>query len=150
MSNVQSYKTAIYRKGPSAPLRFLEAKGFLSGSILDYGCGKGADLKFLTNSGYHATGYDPHWLPNDIGKKTFDTILCTYVLNVVAENEASLIINKISSHLSDNGKAFLTVRRDIKKEGFTSRGFQRNVKLNYEVIKQNSNFCIYSFSKQIK
>lgn len=147
MLNVQSYNTAMSRKGPSSPVKLLESKGYIAGRILDYGCGKGADLKFLQEKGYSASGYDPYWLPNDIGQERFDTILCTYVLNVISEDEAFRVMEKISSTLSEGGKAFLTVRRDLKKEGLTSRGFQRNVKLDCEVVKQNSNFCIYSFSK---
>ena len=144
MSNVQSYNTAISRKTASTPLRYLESKGLLSGSILDYGCGKGADEKYLTEKGYDAEAYDPHWRPVELTKNSFDTILCTYVLNVVKKDDEKNIIASIKSLLNNEGKAFITVRRDLKKEGETSRGFQRNVDLDLDIVKQNGSYCIYT------
>ena len=43
----KSHKTAIARSGPSAPLLTLEKMGLINGEVLDYGCGKGADEKYL-------------------------------------------------------------------------------------------------------
>ena len=147
MQVVQSYNTAISRKAPSAPLRFLESKGHICGEILDYGSGKGADNRFLTDQGYSSMEYDPHWNPTDLSGLTFDTILCTYVLNVVEKDVQTKIVESIKSLLKKDGKAYLTVRRDIKKEGLTSRGLQRNVHLDLDVLKENSSFCIYELSK---
>jgi len=146
MQKVQSYNTAIARKKASAPLRYLEEKGLLRGSILDYGCGKGADYNHLCKVGYKSMAYDPYWRPTDLAGLKFDTILCTYVLNVVGEDSGSEIINSIKSLLNKDGQAFLSVRRDIKKDGKTSRGFQRNVKLDLEVVKEAGGYCIYRLS----
>ena len=143
---VQSYKTAISRKTASAPLRFLEKNGYLKGSVLDYGCGKGADHKHLVEMKYNANSYDPYWNPVNLEGTKYDTILCTYVLNVVDEKTQADILSSIKSLLNKNGEAFLSVRRDVKKDGPTSKGFQRNVILDLEVIKSNSGFCIYRLS----
>lgn len=143
MSDVQSYNTAMSRKGPSAPLKYLKNKGFLSGAILDYGCGKGADFKYLREEGFEAEAYDPHWRSIDLSSQSFDTILCTYVLNVVNESTQDDIISSVKSLLKKGGQAFLTVRRDIKNEGQTSRGFQRIVNLDMPVVKETSGYCIY-------
>lgn len=146
MKVVQSYKTAMSRKGASAPLRFLFSKNMISGTVLDYGCGKGSDARYLKNSGFDTKGYDPYWNPIDIGDQKFDTILCTYVFNVLDHNKEDLLLSSIKNHLKDDGKAYITVRRDLKKDGYTSRGFQRIVKLNLPIVKENSGFCIYRLS----
>lgn len=145
MQSVQSYNTAIARKKASAPLRFLEKEGLINGSVLDYGCGKGADYTHLVQGGYSAESYDPHWRPISLSDLKFDTILCTYVLNVVTKDSEEEILGSISSLLKKGGQAYISVRRDLKREGPTSRGFQRHVSLNAEVVKENSSFCIYRF-----
>ena len=148
MQIVQSYNTAISRKRASVPLRYLEERGYLKGAILDYGCGKSADFDHLKKAGYIAEAYDPYWRPTDLTGMGFDTVLCTYVLNVVNTEAEDEIIRSIKSLLKEGGQAFLTVRRDIKKEGKTTRGFQRNVFLDLNVVKENSSYCIYSFSRK--
>ena len=72
MQSVQSYNTAISRKRASVPLRYLQDKGYLKGTVLDYGCGKGADFNHLRQAGYTAEAYDPHWKPIDLTGKSFD------------------------------------------------------------------------------
>ncbi len=143
-----SYRTAISRKKPSSPLLALESTGLIKGTVLDYGCGKGADGKYLSSKGIDVDSYDPHWNPISICGKKYNTILCTYVLNVIeSESERDELIANILSHLEPEGKAFLSVRRDIKKEGKTSRGFQKNIVLEYPVVKEKkNNYCIYELS----
>jgi len=146
MQNVQSYNTAISRKKASVPLRYLQDKGYLRGAILDYGCGKSADFNHLKKAGYTAEAYDPYWRPTDLTGMGFDTVLCTYVLNVVSAEAEDEILGSIKSLLKRGGQAFITVRRDVKKDGKTSRGYQRSVFLNLNVVKENSSYCIYSLS----
>tara|TARA_Y100000287_G_scaffold185814_2_gene190182 strand:- start:5395 stop:5835 length:441 start_codon:yes stop_codon:yes gene_type:complete len=143
MKAVQSYNTAMSRRGPSAPLKFLESKNLLHGNVLDYGCGKGADYKYLASRGYSSEGFDPYWEPKDLSGARFETILCTYVLNVIDKSDESDVLNKIKKLLKPGGKAYISVRRDIKKDGPTSRGFQRKVFLDLETIKSSSSYCIY-------
>jgi ATP adenylyltransferase len=147
MQTVQSYNTAISRKTASAPLKYLDSKSFLNGAILDYGCGKGADLKYLKEKGYTSEAYDPHWRPVDLSGELYDTVLCTYVFNVISANDEAELISSIKSLLHNDGAAYISVRRDLKKEGKTSRGFQRNVILDLEVVKENSGYCIYKLTK---
>ena len=146
MQSVQSYNTAISRKRASVPLRYLQDKGHLKGAVLDYGCGKGADFNHLKQAGYAAEAYDPHWKPIDLTGRSFDTVLCTYVLNVVNAEAEDDILRSIRLLLKEEGQAFISVRRDVKKDGKTSRGFQRNVSLGLNIIKENSGYCIYSLS----
>tara|TARA_Y100000310_G_scaffold269442_1_gene282629 strand:+ start:20 stop:466 length:447 start_codon:yes stop_codon:yes gene_type:complete len=144
---IASHNTAISRKGASSPLLSLEKMGLINGKILDYGCGKGADERYLSSKSMSIDSYDPFWNPIDLKRNMYDTILCTYVLNVVEEKDEQELISNILKHLKKNGKAYLSVRRDIKKEGKTSRGYQRNVSLDYPVVKERkNNYCIYELS----
>ena len=141
----KSYLTAISRKGPSLPLMHVwEKYGPLDGfSVLDYGCGRGADVEWLRSQGVEVHGYDPHYAPEKpLGE--FSVALCTYVLNVLDPEVAGMVIAKVMRHVKRGGVAFFTVRRDIKKEGFTSKGTQRwNVELPFKVEKKTNKYCIY-------
>jgi len=132
------HKTAISRKSPSVPMRYIAKLNLLSGRTLDFGCGKGFDAKY-----FKMEAYDPYFKPEKPTGK-FDTITCNYVLNVVDKEKEKEILSQIKSLLSDQGIAYITVRRDIKKEGFTSKGtYQRNVILDLPILKETSTYCIY-------
>jgi len=136
--NDLSFKTAIKRKALSVPMRYLNSKGLLKGDVLDYGCGRGFDADTL-----HLDKFDPYYHNVDINKN-YDTITCNYVLNTVTPEIELTIINKIKALLKPNGKAYITVRRDINKDGYTSIGtLQRTVELDLKIEKNNSAFCMY-------
>lgn len=86
MPTIRAERTAIARKGPSTPTLAYE-KIFRQrrvGTILDYGCGKGADVKWLTSMGYMAFGYDPHFAPKLLSGE-FDAVMVNYVLCVIPD-----------------------------------------------------------------
>jgi cyclopropane fatty-acyl-phospholipid synthase-like methyltransferase len=146
--SVKSYLTAISRRTPSAPLTQLEKMGLIRGKVLDYGCGRGSDGEYLKSKSIFTDSYDPHWSPISLKDNKYDTILCTYVLNVLKKEDEADIISNIQRHLNPNGKAYISVRRDVKQDGPTSRGYQRNVTLNFPVIKEKkSNYCIYELCR---
>lgn len=135
---MNSHKTAITRNKPSVPTRYLTEKGLLTGEVLDYGCGKGKDAE-----SYGFSKYDPYYAP-EMPTGKFDNIVCNYVLNVIDESEAAQVLANIKSLLKVGGVAYITVRRDIKKEGVTSRGtYQRTVHLDLPIVKETSSYCIY-------
>jgi hypothetical protein len=140
--NDKSHKTAITRRGISAPMRHLVENELLIGSALDYGCGKGQCAIEL-----EMDKYDPHFWPTAPQEK-YDTVTCHYVLNVMDEAERNEVIESILSLLNPKGKAYITVRRDIKSEGFTSRGtYQENVRLDLPIVKELKNaYCIYELT----
>lgn len=139
---MNSHKTALKRKQPSAPAQLLYRTGKMNGRMLDYGCGHGLDAKE-----YGMDKYDPHHFPCAIIGE-YDTILCTYVLNTLIQSAAENIIILLRHRLTKNGRAYITVRRGMKKEGETQRGtFQRNVILDLPVHYESANFCIYEVSK---
>tara|TARA_R110000868_G_scaffold85916_2_gene241314 strand:- start:269 stop:694 length:426 start_codon:yes stop_codon:yes gene_type:complete len=141
---MKSHLTAISRNKASAPMTYLAAGGFFnSHSILDYGCGRGFDA-----DAFGLVKFDPHYFPQEPEGK-FDIITCNYVLNVRLPSQQNEVIAKIHSLLAVNGVAYITVRRDVKNEGFTSRGtYQCNVVLDLPVVvEKKGQFCIYKLTK---
>lgn len=122
----KSYKTAIARNCPSRPITWVQSQyqvkredfswSFKKASqeaelrILDYGCGRGYDADYMS-----ADKYDPHWFPKRPRGK-YDIIFCTYVLNVVPEDQQHDILDRIDEFSNKGTQRYVTVRRDLKKE----------------------------------
>lgn len=132
-------RTAIHRKNLSSPAKWLSDNKLIAHPALDYRCGKGMDAALLK-----IESYDPVHKPlMPFGE--FQTILCTYVLNVVDAETGDDIIEDILYRLKYGGRAFITVRRDFKKDYRNSYGVeQRIVKLGLPIIHETRNYCIYS------
>jgi hypothetical protein len=61
MQSDKSKNTAISRTKPSKPIKLLIKSNQLYGHILDYGCGKGADVQYLNRiNGIKCCGYDKY------------------------------------------------------------------------------------------
>lgn len=81
---IQRHRTAISRGDLSLPCRRAIDDQLLESSdvVLDYGSGRGQDVRRLRESGVSAQGWDPHFNPQ--GPKTpSEVVLLTYVLNVI-------------------------------------------------------------------
>lgn len=76
--------TALRRAALSAPARQALEDGLLDATVLDYGCGRGGDVDRLSAAGLPVRGWDPHYRPEPPPVPA-DTVLCSYVLNVVAD-----------------------------------------------------------------
>jgi hypothetical protein len=140
-----AYKTALKRTSLSKPIKELINQNLIpdNASVLDYGCGKGFDADTL---GFDK--YDPHFFKR-LPDRHYEIIICSYVLNVIDEQEADKVLNNIKELLMPSGVAYITVRRDIKNEGFTKIGtYQRNVLLSLPIVKQCGGFCIYKLTKE--
>jgi 2-polyprenyl-3-methyl-5-hydroxy-6-metoxy-1,4-benzoquinol methylase len=137
-----AHKTAITRRKPSAPVLWLERHGLLKGRMLDYGAGRGFDADYLG-----ASKFDPHWWPEKPEGK-YDTVICNYVLNVVEPGDEAGILADIRGYLAPGGHAYLAVRRDVEKEGFTKRGtYRRTVVLDLPpVFEAPGKFAIYELA----
>ncbi len=148
--NVYSHLTAIERDKPSFPVRFLLERNLLIGNVLDYGCGFGKDVAYLNEKGIKTTGFDPHYFP-DLPNEKFDVITCSYVLNVLFEEEQNEVLMQISSMLKPTGKAYFAVRRDIKHDGFRTHfvhkkpTYQCQVYLPFRSIFKNENAEFYEY-----
>lgn len=86
VDKIERHRTAISRQTLSSPLQILVRHGYLDGdySILDYGCGKGDDLRELEAHGLDVEGWDPVYSPN--GKlEAKDIVNLGFVLNVIED-----------------------------------------------------------------
>jgi len=141
--NHRPEKTAITRNAPAKPMRILFESGKLIGNTLDYGCGKGKDAEI-----YKMDKFDPFYFPKKLQENSYDTVTCQYVLNVLPLEEESKILKHIKMLLKVKGRAYITVRRDLVKEGLTSKNtYQRNVILDLPIFYEKKNsFCIYELT----
>lgn len=86
--DVQRHKTAIDRHKLSQPMQILARHDYLSGdySILDYGCGKGDDLRELEAHGIDICGWDPVYNPEG-NIVNSDIVNLGFVINVIEDME---------------------------------------------------------------
>ena len=86
---VQRHKTAIGRPALSLPAKLLFQSGLVTDetSVLDYGCGRGDDVKFLKELGIPAIGWDPHFVPNPALLVQHDIVNLGFVLNVIEDTK---------------------------------------------------------------
>jgi diadenosine tetraphosphate (Ap4A) HIT family hydrolase len=145
-----SHLTAKERTKISFPTQWLLNHKMLKGEILDFGCGFGFDGDELQKQGICIDSYDKYHKP-EYPTKTYDTIVCNYVLNVLQPDEQPEVLMAVSELLKPNGKAYFSVRRDITYEGFRihkihkQTTFQCNVKLPYKSIYLNESCEIYEY-----
>lgn len=145
-----SHLTAKERYRLSFPSKWLFERGLLKGKVLDFGCGFGSDVELLKAKNTDIIGYDKHYFPS-FPDGDFDTIICNYVLNVLLPDDQPEVLMNISELLKPGGKAYFTVRRDLKTEGFRIHKvhklttYQCNVRLPFKSILRNE-FCeIYEY-----
>ena len=146
---IKSGRTAIRRNKASAPLKFIldtypKAAILEKTTVLDYGCGLGDDLKHIKDLHPNPSlvdGYDPNhgltWdkvgssnICNDLGyfPNKYDLVFCTYVLNTLPLTyDRYRVIANVLSKVSDQGKAFFTIRTDLKGDYGDIRGTQIKV-----------------------
>ena len=139
-----AYKTALNRALPSVPARRLAEDGFLAGRLLDYGSGRGQDAR-----SYGMDQWDPHYHPRRPQGK-FDTVTCTYVLNVIEQpDERAHVLRDIRRLLKPGGKAYITVRNDRKAlRGRTSRGtWQGLIRLDLPVLYRTGDYVTYKLEE---
>jgi len=148
--NPNSHLTVKDRKWLSFPTKHLLTQGLVHGRVLDFGCGTGTDVEFLRNQGFCVTGYDPYYAPAyPMGR--FDTILCHYVLNVLLPEEQVQVLMAVSELLQPSGRAYFTVRRDIKRSGFRNhtehdvKVYQCNVVLPFKSLLLVDHCEIYEY-----
>lgn len=110
-----SQKTAMHRKTKSLPLKIALENDLIKGRILDFGCGRGQDVKELKKLKFDAYGYDPHWAPEK-PKGKFDTVLMTYVVNVFEEGSREIAIGEAWKHVKVGGKLIVSSRTEKEIE----------------------------------
>lgn len=87
-SGVARHLTALTRYGFSAPVQTLSRFGFLDGNrtVFDYGCGRGDDLRGLLDNNVPASGWDPHYAPENPRHKA-QLVNLGFVINVIESFE---------------------------------------------------------------
>ena len=82
--DIARHKTAISRTDFSRPIKLALMDGILSSEtrILDYGCGRGDDLRLLASIGIEGMGWDPVHLPDGV-LVSAPVVNLGYVVNVV-------------------------------------------------------------------
>jgi hypothetical protein len=86
--DVERHRTAIDRNQLSQPMQALARHNYLNGeySMLDYGCGKGDDVRELEAHGIDVTGWNPvHRAEEKYSAK--DIVNLGFVLNVIEERQ---------------------------------------------------------------
>jgi DNA phosphorothioation-associated putative methyltransferase len=86
LPSIQRHRTALTRYSLSAPIQLLNKHGFLDGSftVLDYGCGKGDDVRGLRDNGIAAEGWDPYFAPDNPVDEA-DVVNLGFVINVIED-----------------------------------------------------------------
>ena len=139
-------RTAITRKNLSLPMAYLLETAELQGECLDYGCGRGFDCD---STGMD--GYDLNHRP-EVPPGQYDTIICNYVLNVIPHHLDRLkVIRAILGLLKPGGVAFVSVRNDSFKEGYTSTGtWQGKVSVPFgTMVRKCAGYRMYEVRKSI-
>jgi len=97
---IERHKTAIDRNKLSSPMQTLARHGYFDGnhSVLDYGCGKGDDVRELEAHGVDVLGWDPVHKPDNAPTKR-DIVNLGFVINVIEDiNERKQTLKKAFSY----------------------------------------------------
>lgn len=83
---VQRHKTAMGRAHLSRPIQLALASGVIHPDVtlLDYGCGRGDDLRTLSDLGYDCVGWDPAYRPHG-ELRASEVVNLGYVVNVIED-----------------------------------------------------------------
>lgn len=85
-SEISRHRTAIFRQRHSRPITHALVHGIIqpNSSVLDYGCGRGEDVRYLKTAGVEACGWDPYYQPQAMLRPA-DVVNLGYVLNVIED-----------------------------------------------------------------
>ena len=116
---IAPYKTAIRRRRESQIARELNTQGVLKllgvGSILDFGCGYGADVAYYRGLGINADGYDSqetfgHARPMN---RQYDLVTVIFVVNVLPTSEERLAaIREACEFVKPSGHLMIAARSE--------------------------------------
>lgn len=83
---IARHLTALSRSYLSVPIQSVIRHGLLhpGATLFDYGCGKGDDVRNLTEVGFSAAGWDPHYCPANAQTRA-DVVNLGFVINVIED-----------------------------------------------------------------
>lgn len=112
------HRTAIGRTKPSVPAKLMVERGLVAAgmSVLDFGCGRGADFRFFNDLGAKAYCYDPfndeYKIPPGAASR-FDRVTITYVPNVIETAAGRLEMVKAAAHYVKVGGMLIMTARNV-------------------------------------
>lgn len=172
LDNYNPKVTAINRRRLSVPMRILLDANILSeySSIIDYGTGKGFDVKYLESLDYNIKGYDkyvPQYQIEDLLYSYYEILTCNYVFNVIADwSEFYETLDEIRNLAKE---IYISVRTDIKSvkpnweyddylQGYwTGRSFQRfytidmikeHFGVNTDIMHSDKSFILFKLGEE--
>jgi hypothetical protein len=136
-----SFKTAIARRGASGAATAVRpcierviaasAQNPSVRGVLDYGCGRGADVNYFRSLGIDAGGYDPHarFGFDELPTGLFVVVMLTFVLNVLPTMEARLeVMRGAAARLVPDGvlivatRSTAAIQREAARNGWRTWG----------------------------
>lgn len=119
-----STKTAISTQKESYSAQLVAEYEPVEHSVLDYGCGKLRNSRYLQDKGFKVSVLDLPEMLNKIDtsnfnvvssveKNKFDVVLCSFVLNTVLKETRMEILKNIRHTLKPGGYAYVEVRTRI-------------------------------------
>ncbi|MEN2499251.1 MAG: hypothetical protein MHMPM18_003478 [Marteilia pararefringens] len=113
-----SGRTSIFRNSASAPLKFLIKKGWITGSVLNYGKGRcSVDSDAIKSLGLQCSDYDYTfaYYPEVLGS-SFTTVYAGYVTNTLPLRSREVVWGEVARATRKNGGfAFIAARSDKNK-----------------------------------
>ena len=81
---IARHRTALVRAELSRPFKTALADGVVRNGtlVMDYGCGRGSDIRHLRAMGIDCVGWDPNYAPEGI-KRRSEVVNLGYVVNVI-------------------------------------------------------------------
>jgi hypothetical protein len=124
-----SGRTSIFRSSASAPLKFLIKKGWITGSVLNYGKGRcSVDSDTIKSLGLQCSDYDYTfaYYPEVLGS-SFTTVYAGYVTNTLPLRSREVVWGEVARATRKNGGfAFIAARSD-KDKGIKGVAFEDGV-----------------------
>ena len=99
---ISRHRTAISRSSvPASQITFHKWVANEDDTYLDYGCGRGDDIKFLNELGIPAKGWDPYFNPDEDLLTKSDVVNLGFVLNVIERPEEKIEVLKKAFSLAN-------------------------------------------------
>jgi len=121
MEGMAGFRTAQNRAATSAPMAYYAANAMLRGDVLDFGCGRD-----VPPQGIAMDRYDPAYQPDLAAlTKQYDTIVCSYVLNVIplVAHRVQVLL-ALRALLKPGGRLLLAVYRKDEQDTKSTAGYQ--------------------------
>ena len=113
---VKAENTAITRKKPSRPLlKAFDLKWVQTMNVLDFGCGKGADVRYMTDTlNIWAEGHDPaHGVHRT--RNQYSTVFMNYVLNALDPEQRAAAFKEAWALVERGGCLIVATRRHVSR-----------------------------------